>query len=680
MDANPFMKVISCTPWQCFAGHLYVRLIRPVIRHCLAILALPPSRSPPVVAEIDDHHLSSLIMRRRRKGPPSDANRDDHRGIMAPDTTNSDSSRHERDDPAPASPQDLACDSDDFQSLLSNNEDDDDDDTRKISEPPRVQPQLSFQVTKFVILRLMGFVYLIAFIGAYHQNRGLMGKNGLMPAHHFMDHLRLQHDSPIKGFVSHPTLFWFLPTSTMEDWHMECIAAMGATLSLAVLMGLNSWIVMVVLWLLDFTIVTIAEGATEFYSYGWESQLLETGFLSIWLCDLPLSWGRNRNFIDLFRDTTDSTPSLPVLWLFRWLCARISIGAGLIKLRGASCWQERTCLYYHFETQPIPSPLSLVFHFLPKLVLRRAVDLDYFVQLYSVWMVLLPGLHWLLIYLRRLGGFIQAGFMINIILSGNFAFLNHLTIIPALAALDDDCFPGWMKKFTNQRSGISESKYTNTGFVRKFVDFSLLALIGLLSVPVVSNFLQSGGKHQLMNASFNSFKLVNSYGAFGSVGKARYEPIVSLSNDGTNWTELEFPCKPGKIDRRPCFCAPYHYRLDWNIWFIGFKPHEAMLQQRERWLYSLLQHILADSAQSDRPWLSLLDKSARDLLENGPMRYAKVDMFGYKMKESLWNILMKKLRGLEVHWWHREFEETLIPPVQLHEVSRSLMYAKIIVT
>ena len=175
----------------------------------------------------------------------------------------------ENDVPAPTSHHD---DSDELKSLLANNEK---------SESQHVQSPITFHVTKFVILRLVGFVYLIAFVGAYNQNRGLMGKNGLMPAHTFLDRLRRQYASPIKGFVSHPTLFWFLPSSTLEDWHMECIAALGATFSLAVVMGLNSWVIMAALWLLDFSIVTVAQGATEFYSYGWECQLLETGFLFI---------------------------------------------------------------------------------------------------------------------------------------------------------------------------------------------------------------------------------------------------------------------------------------------------------------------------------------------------------------------------------------------------------------
>ena len=96
----------------------------------------------------------------------------------------------------------------------------------------------------------------------------------------------------------------------------------------------------------------------------------------------------------------------------------------------------------------------------------------------------------------------------------------------------------------------------------------LLLLIGYLSLPVVINLLQLGGQRQQMNASFGNFRLVNTYGAFGSVGKARYEPIVSVAYGLTNdtgleeydWIELEFPCKPGKLTRRPCFCAPYHYR------------------------------------------------------------------------------------------------------------------------
>ena len=542
------------------------------------------------------------------------------------------------------------------------------DSEKAVNEDSNENSDASFRVAKWAILRMLGMVYLMAFLGALFQNRGLIGMNGLEPASEFMTRLQRSVASPWQGFRSHPTLFWWLP---LTDHNMDLVAIMGVLLSSLVLLGLNSWLCMFLLWLLDFSIVTINEGAS-FYSYGWESQLLETGFLAIFLCDLPhiiINDKKQWKLCSLQRDSSAiSLPSPSVLWLFRWLCFRISLGAGLIKIRGSSCWATKTCLHHHFETQPIPSPLSFVFHFLPKSVLTRAVDLDLWVQLYTSWFVLLPSWTWFLKSLRRMGGFLQSGFMVNIILSGNFAFLNHLTIIPALACLDDECWPTSLRRWIGRSRPSSHPRYTLP--TRPIVNALLVLLIGSLSLPVVSNLLQWSGSRQRMNASFDSFRLVNTYGAFGSVGEKRYEAIISISNDGSQWVELELPCKPGDVTRRPCFCAPYHYRLDWNIWFLGFKPHRRYLQQRETWLYSLLSKILdVKSLAEERPWLDLLDSKSSTFLRDSynsnltwPV-FAKVDMFEYKMAGSLWTMLFSSRKG--VAWWERKFEENLIPSVKL---------------
>jgi hypothetical protein len=269
--------------------------------------------------------------------------------------------------------------------------------------------------------------------------------------------------------------------------------------------------------------------------------------------------------------------------------------------------------------------------------------------------------------------------MVNIILSGNFAFLNHLTIIPALACLDDACWPDWLRRQICKQSPRRSHSYTVP--TRPVVDLLLLLLIGSLSFPVISNLLQWGGTRQRMNASFDRFRLVNTYGAFGSVGQKRYEPIISVSHDGLEWRELELPCKPGNVTRRPCFCAPYHYRLDWNIWFLGFKPHRAYLKNRESWLYNLLAKILdAETSVEERPWLQLLDRTSSEFLiesyqsnESRPV-LAKVDMYEYRMAASLWSVLVTFVKGKSVVWWKRQFEESLIPPVQLNSDKR-LAYA-----
>ena len=56
----------------------------------------------------------------------------------------------------------------------------------------------------------------------------------------------------------------------------------------------------------------------------------------------------------------------------------------------------------------------------------------------------------------------------------------------------------------------------------------------------------------------------------------------------TNWVEIEFKCKPGCLHRRPCIISPYHYRLDWLMWFSAFQNY-----QHNPWLLHLAGKILA---------------------------------------------------------------------------------------
>ncbi|CAJ1360184.1 unnamed protein product [Effrenium voratum] len=514
--------------------------------------------------------------------------------------------------------------------------------------PKRAPAELqTFQLTKSVVLRLLGFIYLVAFKVALDQNPGLIGENGLTPVAQVFEQKK-REVSALEGFLTAPSLFWFVP---LNDDTLQLVAWLGLACGLALVCGVFSSLICGALWLLYFSIVTSASG-TAWYAYGWESQLLETGFLAIFLCS-PFS--------------LSSEPSLGVLWLLRWLSFRISVGAGLIKVRGSSCWTDRTCLWYHFETQPNPSPLAFLWHFLPKDALSRGVDLDIFVQLYAVWLVLIPGFGPLR-HLRRLGGLVQAIFMLNIAVSGNLSFLNHLTIIPAIACLDDACLRSFLKPL-GLRLGLAKPRAAHgISFVRVLVDVALVLTIAYLSLPVAKNLLQMEGR-QKMNSSFGAFRLVNTYGAFGNVGQERYEAIVSVSHDRKKWVELEFPCKPGRVDRRPCTCAPYHYRLDWNIWFLGFKPHQAYLQNRETWMWAFLAKIL----DGDAGTIGLLAPEVATGLAyfpEGPQgerrnpKFVKVDMWRYRMRAPLWEILQDYWQNGTAIWWERSKGEALVPALE----------------
>ena len=82
--------------------------------------------------------------------------------------------------------------------------------------------------------------------------------------------------------------------------------------------------------------------------------------------------------------------------------------------------------------------------------------------------------------------------------------------------------------------------------------------IAWLSIPVVTNLLSG---HQVMNTSFDPLDLVNTYGAFGSVGKERRELVFAgtagaASSPESAWREYPFRCAPGDPVRRPCVITP----------------------------------------------------------------------------------------------------------------------------
>ncbi len=149
------------------------------------------------------------------------------------------------------------------------------------------------------------------------------------------------------------------------------------------------------------------------YGFGWEIQLLETGFLAIFLCP-PLDP----------RPFPRRPPPIAIIWLLRWLTFRIMLGAGLIKLRGDPCWRDLTCLYYHYETQPIPNPLSRSLHFMPHWFNRGGVLFNHLTELVAPWFVFGPRLA------RLAAGVLMTAFQVFLILSGNLSFLNWLTAGP----------------------------------------------------------------------------------------------------------------------------------------------------------------------------------------------------------------------------------------------------------
>src|SRR5256712_9840928 len=150
-----------------------------------------------------------------------------------------------------------------------------------------------------------------------------------------------------------------------------------------------------------------------FCPFGWESLVCEAGFLAIFLGNAAVA------------------PAVTLVYLMRWLLFRVEFGAGLIKMRGDRCWRDLTCLYYHHETQPMPNPLSWYFHQLPKRLHRVEVLGNHFAQLIVPWFLFFPQ------PIATLAGIVIVAIQSWLALSGNFAWLNVLTIALAISAFDN---------------------------------------------------------------------------------------------------------------------------------------------------------------------------------------------------------------------------------------------------
>jgi hypothetical protein len=491
-------------------------------------------------------------------------------------------------------------------------------------------PEARYHLARFLILRLLGLVYLTGFAILINQGLPLLGSHGLLPVGEFTARVSERLGGSGAGFLRLPSLFWFAHSDSL----LMGLAWCGALLSLSVLLGVTNAAVMAALWGLYLSFVHVGQ---DWYGYGWEIQLLETGFLAIFLCP----WGSLRPF-------PRRRPAPVVIYLNRWLIFRIMVGAGLIKIRGDSCWRDLTCLWFHYETQPNPNPFSRVLHFAPHGVNTAGVVFNHVTELVMPWLMLFGR------QATRLAGLFFVAFQVSLIISGNLSFLNWLTIVPALACFDDAflarVMPAALTRWATDAEAGSGTACTREPARRRRIRAATLAgvaalLLGL-SVPVVQNLLSV---HQMMNTSFGSWDLVNTYGAFGSVGRERREIVFEGTADaapdsGATWREYQFKCAPCDPKRPPCVITPYHYRLDWQIWFAAMaRPDDYPWTLR--FAFKLLHN--------DEGTLSLL---AGNPFPDTPPRFVRARLYIYRFA-----------RPETGRYWDRELVGEWIPPLSVDD-------------
>ncbi|WP_040824835.1 lipase maturation factor family protein [Nocardia jiangxiensis] len=451
-------------------------------------------------------------------------------------------------------------------------------------------------------------VYVLAFVAAARQFRALIGAHGMLPVPRFLAG---------RSFGQAPSIFRL----HYSDRFFAGVAWFGAMLAAAVCAGLAdlvplgaAMVIWLVLWVLYLSIVNVGQ---VWYAFGWESLLLETGFLAIFL-------GNDR-----------VAPPVLVLWLARWLLFRVEFGAGLIKLRGDPCWRDLTCLCYHHETQPMPGPLSWFFHHLPKPLHRVEAAANHIAQLVVPLGLFAPQ------PVAGVAGAIVVVTQLWLVLSGNFAWLNWLTILLAASTITDSA-AGTVLPIPHSPALPAASLW----FMILVIAFT--TLMAALSYWPTRNLLSH---HQRMNVSFNPYRLVNTYGAFGRIGRTRFEVVIEGTDERhiteqTIWKEYEFKGKPGDPHRIPKQWAPYHLRLDWLMWFAALSP-----RSRPPWLRPFVLRLL----QNDRATLRLVRHNP---FPESPPRFLRAQLYLYRFT-TLGELLRER------SWWHRTVVDAYFPPVTL---------------
>jgi hypothetical protein len=197
--------------------------------------------------------------------------------------------------------------------------------------------------------------------------------------------------------------------------------------------------------------------------------------------------------------------------------------------------------------------------------------------------------------------------------------LNWLTLVVCLSCLDDAVFlrvlPARTRGLVERLEARARSSRSQT------ITVGMLAcVVVVLSYGPVVNLLSP---RQAMNQSFDPLHLVNTYGAFGSVGRVRNEIVLSgtlepVAETAVDWREYELPCKPGDVQRRPCLITPYHYRLDWQMWFAAMSDAES-----EPWFVHLVYELLAGNR-------SVLALFAHDPFAGRRPRFVRAELYEYR--------------------------------------------------
>ncbi len=481
----------------------------------------------------------------------------------------------------------------------------------------------SYLLSRWLFLRLLGVVYLIAFASLAVQVTGLVGEHGILPAGRLLEWAHSIYGRDAYRLL--PTVFWL----GSSDLALRLVAWAGAAVALLLIFGVAPLASLALLWLLYLSLTVAGQ---NFLAFQWDGLLLEAGLLALlWAPAQWLPWRQERS------------PSPIARWLLVFLLFKLMFLSGLTKLlSGDPTWRNVSALDYHFETQPLPLWTAWYAHHLPTEVHRTMAIGMLFIELVAPWLLFAPA------RLRRVRIAACAALallQLGIAATGNYGFFNLLAMVLFVPLLNDASLRRVLPLHLVADEVESRSRRLFFGIVAP-----VLVFLSVLSFGREIAYTLPRGRglgyipmwaEQLLGW-VAPLRSINGYGLFRVMTTERPEIVIEGSRDGIHWAEYEFRYKPGPLTRRPGFVAPFHPRLDWQMWFAALDP-----MRNSDWLQSLVGHLRAGTPEV----LALLGHSP---FPDAPPGFIRLVLYDYRFSTA-------EERRRTRAWWVREVVGYLPP-------------------
>lgn len=454
----------------------------------------------------------------------------------------------------------------------------------------------SYTIAVEWFIKLLGLIYFFAFGALIFQIRGLLGSNGILPIEKFLDVIKYNRPN-YKRFLLVPSLFWI----NCSNSALLFVTWAGTGLSLFLLFGIYPTITLLLLYILYLSIVSTGQ---DFLGFGWEGFLLEVTAHAFLL-------------------SFTVTPNVIVWISINFLLWRFHFHAGAVKLQSADLsWKNLTAIAHHYQSQPLPNTTAWFAYKLPMSIQKLSCLFMFFSELIIPFGIFLNDEFRLVTFvaLVSLQLFIWA--------TGNFSFLNHLTIVLCIILVNNSVFTSI---FGIHQELVSAAPL----WLDIFLTIAGTILLMLQVFRFCNQFVPNTTFARCLNL-IAPFHLANRYGIFAIMTIQRVEIVIEGSMDGVEWKEYTFKYKPSELCRRPRRISPFQPRIDWQAWFLPFSYYES-----ERWFQSLLYHIL----KGNKDVLKLLRGNP---FEDKPPIYLRAVMYDYKFTT-------REERKATGEWWKREY-------------------------